>query len=352
MAQSIAQGLATRGHELRVITGGLGWRSVREGDGPVEVLRVGTGRRKLDTCSVPEMGAYVAASLIPTLQANREWRPDVIHAHFAVPTGAVAWAAHRITGVPYVLTAHLGDVPGGVPEQTDRLFRMIGPAARAIWRSAAAATAVSSFVQDLAQRAYHRPVECILNGIDLAARPPPPERVGAPPHLIFLGRFNPQKNVLGLIGSLATVSDLPWRLTLIGDGPDMPAARETIAAAGLGERVQLRGWLKAAEVQLLLAEGDVLCIPSHAEGLPVAAVEALRAGLAIAGSDIPGLRDVLIPGENGIAAHPDAYADALRTMLTDEQRLLTMRHASWRLAANFALDPIIARYEKLLSISA
>ena len=56
------------------------------------------------------MALYCATSFLPTLRHIREWQPDVIHAHFAVPTGALAWAVHRLTGVPYVLTAHLGDV--------------------------------------------------------------------------------------------------------------------------------------------------------------------------------------------------------------------------------------------------
>ena len=80
-----------------------------------------SGRRVPDTCTVPEMGLYCATSFLPALRHIRQWKPDVVHAHFAVPTGALAWAVSGLTGVPYVLTAHLGDVPGGVPDQTDTL---------------------------------------------------------------------------------------------------------------------------------------------------------------------------------------------------------------------------------------
>ena len=128
VAQSIAEQMAARGHEVRVQTAALGWRSMRETIRGVEVFRTASGRRVPDTCTVREMGQYCATSFLPTLRHIREWKPDVIHAHFAVPTGALAWAAHRLTGVPYVLTAHLGDVPGGVPEQTDRLVQAHRPA--------------------------------------------------------------------------------------------------------------------------------------------------------------------------------------------------------------------------------
>ena len=62
---------------------------------------------------------------------------------------------------------------------------------------------------------------------------------------------------------------------------------------GCRARVQLAGWQSSAEVARALAEADVLCLPSSSEGMPVAAVEALKYGLAIAASDIPGARDVV-----------------------------------------------------------
>jgi glycosyltransferase involved in cell wall biosynthesis len=101
----------------------------------------------------------------------------------------------------------------------------------------------------------------------------------------------------------------------------------------------------------ILDTADVLCMPSSSEGMPVAAVEALRHGLAIAGTEIPGLRDVLAPGVNGCVApvgNAAAYANVLRPMLTDGARLLAMRQASWDKAADFDLPKIAQEYEAVL----
>ena len=160
----------------------------------------------------------------------------------------LAWAAHRRTRVPYVLTAHLGDVPGGVPEQTDRLFRLVAPVARRIWKQAASATAVSSFVQELAERAYDRKVELILNGIDLTDAPEPSRTVVKTRHLVFVGRFNPQKCPLFLIDALAGVQDLDWKLTMIGDGMLMNATRRQAGFYKLGPRIDFTGWLAGPDV--------------------------------------------------------------------------------------------------------
>jgi glycosyltransferase involved in cell wall biosynthesis len=353
VTKTVAEGLAARGHAVRVQTAALGFRSVREETGGVEIYRAASGRRRPEHCAVPEMGLYVATSLLPALTHCRRWKPEVIHAHFAVPTGMLAWMLHRATGIPYVLTAHLGDVPGGVPEQTDRMFRLIGPFARAIWRRAAAATAVSGFVQELAERAYQRPVERILNGIDLAGRPQLESLlIGEPCRLLFLGRLNPQKNAPLLIEGLARLPDSRWKLTVIGDGPDAPEVRRLVERHGLSERVTLAGWREAREVEAALRDSDVLCLPSSSEGMPVAAVEALKFGLALATSDIPGVRDVARAGVNAVTApagDAGAYAHALASLLEDPARLLALRRGSWQMAEDFALPRILDAYERVLS---
>ena len=351
VAKAVAEQLAARGHEVRVQTAALGWRSTRETIGGVEVFRTASLRRVPDTCTVPEMGLYVLTSFRAVLRHIREWKPDVIHAHFAVPTGLLAWAVHRLTGVPYVLTAHLGDVPGGVPDQTEKMFRRIAPIARRIWRDAAAATAVSSFVQELAESAYGRPVTRILNGIDLSDAPPEPAVPNQPRRLVFIGRLNPQKNPVFLIDALAQLRDLTWILTFIGDGPLMGEVKAAISRHGLENRVALTGWLAPAQVHAILADGDILCMPSVSEGLPIVGVEALKFGLAIVASDIAGLRDVINDGVNGClvpAGNLEAFAKALRQVIENETMLAAMKRASWEKARRFDLSCVAHEYAHVL----
>ena len=352
MAKSVAGELARRGHEVRVQTAGMRHLPRRETEDGVEVFRAESFRRREDTCAVHEMGLFLLTSFLPTLRHIRQWKPDVMHVHFAMPTGLLAWAAHRLTDAPYVLTAHLGDVPGGVPEQTDRLFRWIGPVARCVWKNANAVTAVSTFVQELAVRAYGRPVTRILNGIDLAdSFPSPPVALAGHRRFVFVGRFNPQKNLLLLIDALHSIRDLEWRATLIGDGPDRAEAERRIAGYGLQPRVELTGWLAAEKVQEVLQESDILCLPSLSEGLPVAGIEALKHGLAIVASDIPGVRDIVTDSANGYCVplnNAQAFSDALRKLIENDETLLAMRRCSLEKARFFDLRAIAAEYEAVL----
>lgn len=79
-------------------------------------VRLPSKRTEPFAASFRIMLAFDLAGLWAGLAFIRRFHPDIIHAHFAVPAGALAFALSLLTGVPYILTAHLGDVPGGVPE--------------------------------------------------------------------------------------------------------------------------------------------------------------------------------------------------------------------------------------------
>jgi glycosyltransferase involved in cell wall biosynthesis len=350
-AKSIAEALAARGHDMRFQTGGMPHLAKHERINDLEVYRTSSFRRREEACSVPEMGLWILMNFAPTLRHLRTWRPDVMHVHLAVPTGALACAANVCTGVPYVLTVHLGDVPGAVPEQTAMLYRVFGPFIRPIWKRAAAISAVSEFVRELAVAAYRQPVQRIPNAIDLPPHTAAPPHVGQPPQLVASGRFNPQKNFVLLIEALAQLADLDWQLTIIGDGDEMLAVRAAITRHGLEHRVNLPGWCEIERVASILADADIFLMPSSVEGLSVAALEALKHGLAIVGSDIGGLRDVIDHGVNGLRVKPNdsaVLANEVRILLAEPATILRMKHASREKAREFDREKIAAQYEQLL----
>ncbi|MBV9490944.1 MAG: glycosyltransferase family 4 protein [Verrucomicrobia bacterium] len=349
-ARDVAEALARRGHRVRVQTVRLLRMARREVHADLELYRTWGFRLHPDRCNPAEMAGYLLTSFLPVLRHLKELRPDVIHAHFAVPTGPLALAASWLGHVPYVVTAHLGDVPGTIPDQTDRLFRWLNPAIKPVWKRAAAITAVSEFVADLAAKAYARRPDLIPNGIDLRDQPPPPTRAGSPPRLLFVGRLNPQKNLPFLFRVLAELKDLPWTLDVVGNGEDGPNLKRFVEAQRLWSKVRFHGWLQRAEVDALLTASDVLMIPSTVEGLPLALLEGLKFGLAIVASDLPPLRDLVEPGRNGFlvdTGRAEAWTARLREVLADASMLLEMRRHSWRLAKRFDLETITDEYERV-----
>ncbi|HEY5704580.1 MAG TPA: glycosyltransferase family 4 protein [Terrimicrobiaceae bacterium] len=351
VAAQVAASLASRGHDVRVLTAGMRHLPRREMRDQIEVLRPESFRRREDTCRVPEMALYVATSFLPVLREARKWRPDVIHAHFAVPTGPLALAAKIFAGVPYVLTAHLGDVPGGVPEQTDHLFRFLGPVLAPIWRRAQSVTAVSRFVAGLAAKAYGVDPVVIPNGVNRIA--PPQLRIHSPRRILMVGRLSIQKNPLLALKALALIKEMDWSLDVIGDGPLRYKVIEFAEREGIATRVTLHGWTSGAMVAGVMAEADILLMPSLHEGLPMVAIEALQLGVAIVGSQIGGMRDVVDEEKNGFLCElsPAAFAEKLRVLLADAEMLKRMRRASREKADDFDLEKTVTAYEGILEQS-
>lgn len=348
----LSRALARRGHEIRVLTSSApGLPGVEERDG-YQIRRVLTGRRSLFKASFFSMGAYIVAGILPGLRIMAGWKPDVLHAHFAVPTGILANLLSRITRTPYLLTVHLGDVPGGVPEKTERWFRLIYRWTPRIWREAAAVVAVSEYTRELALLHYPVPIRVIPNGVELPASQDLRGAIGDPPILIFVGRFQPQKNLQLLIRSLTEILDLNWRCVLVGDGPEAEDLDRIILSQGLLGRVERTGWIDGEQAEAKLRSSDILVMPSRNEGLPVIGIQALAYGLAIVATRAGGLTELVQDRVNGRSCEVDdgqCLAESLRWCLQDRTRLLELKRASREMAEAYDLTRVAERYETVMS---
>jgi glycosyltransferase involved in cell wall biosynthesis len=349
-AQDIARELTRRGHEITILTAHLKGLPLDETVENIRILRLPSLRKYPYQAGFQAMSMYILAAIRAGLPLIHHWRPDIIHVHFAVPAGAAAWTLSRLTGIPYVLTAHLGDIPGGVPEKTGGWFRWVFPFTIPIWRGAARVTTVSEFTRALIQQKYSINPIVIPNGINMELVNSGELQVHSPPVVIFAGRFMPQKNLVELVEILALVQDLPWRCVMLGDGPLLDIIKHTIAAHHLEERFYLPGWVTTKQVMTYLMQSDLLFMPSLSEGLPVVGLQALGVGLAIVASRAGGNVDLVDPGSNGSLADSDdreAFSSALRSLLSDREALLNARRASLVRARRFDIRTVADQYETI-----
>ena len=345
-ARDICFGLAKRGHDVKVLTAHFGDLPKRETIQGVDVIRLASWRREAFRARMPEMAAYVLASLTAGTSLARRFHPDVIHAHFAVPAGASAWTLSRLTRIPYVLTAHLGDVPGGVPEKTGKWFRYIQPFTQPIWRGAKRVVAVSQFTRGLALQNYNIPIDVIPNGVDVASLRPRNIEINNPPRLVFAGRFMEQKNPLQIVRVLSRLRNLAWTCSFLGDGPLLEPTRREIESFGLTDRFHLPGWVTPENVLTEFKRSDILFMPSRSEGLPVVGVQALACGLALVVGRVGGFID-LVNG-NGSLHDPDdtdGQVSALSSLLSSPAALLSARQKSLELAQTFDIEHVVDEYE-------
>lgn len=352
VAQDLCEGFISHGHQVELLTAHLEPLPYKEQISGIQIHRLKSGRKEPYRAGLFAMLGFVWASFWQGLKSIRRERPDIIHAHFAVPAGAVAWALSVITGVPYILTAHLGDVPGGVPEKTGKWFRWIFPFTPPIWKRASHVAAVSEFTRNLALKHYPVAIEVIPNGVNLEQINPGQIHVHLPPRIVFAGRFMPQKNPLQIVSTLGRIKDLDWRCTLIGDGPLRAEIEQAIQNEGLTDRITLTGWLTPQEVLTWYADSDLYFMPSLSEGLPVVGVQALAMGLALVLSSVGGSVELIQQGVNGYLAAPDdsaSFEQALRKLLSDPQALLSARQASREMAARLDIQKVVQSYEQLFN---
>ena len=350
IARDLSLQWVKEGHQVRVVTARFGDLPEFEVIDGLEVVRLDCHRTESFRAKMKAMIGYVmAASKYCCFECN-DFRPDIIHVHFAVPNGPAAMAASRKFKVPYVITAHLGDIPGASPEKTKKWFRYIQPFTPPIWKNAARVIAVSEFSRQMALKSYNVPVDVIPNGIDYDNIRNNNIEAHDVPEIVFAGRFVPQKNLIQIIKTLDTVKDLKWHATLIGDGQDKEMLLSEIAAAGMTERIELPGWKTPEEVIGIFHRSDILFMPSTTEGLPVTGIQGMASGLALLLSNAGGNPEIITEGENGFVHDPDdtaSFSKDLRRLLSDAHLLLQMRTNSLRLAENFDIKKTAADYLKV-----
>lgn len=347
-AYDICKELVSRGHEVTVLTAhmqGLPFQDSKDG---ICVTRISSLRKESFRANFFTMLAYVLAGLWAGLRLIYIRRPDIIHTHFAVPSGALAWTLSVLTGIPYVLTAHLGDVPGGVPEKTGKWFRWLEPFTKPIWKRAKKVVAVSEFTRQLALIHYAVDVQVIPNGVDVLHLVPAEIRLNQHPHLVFAGRFVHQKNPLAIIKVLSQIKDLDWTCSMLGDGPMFEDVKKEIAKQGMTDRFNLPGWVTPEDVLNQFSKSDILFMPSFSEGLPVVGVQALAKGLAIVASRIGGFLDLVDHEQNGylIEVHDTlAFSQSLREIISNPDVLLRFRKLSIAKARDFDIQKVVDKYQ-------
>jgi glycosyltransferase involved in cell wall biosynthesis len=167
----------------------------------------------------------------------------------------------------------------------------------------------------------------------------------------FVGRLESYKGVETLLAAMGHLGGRgePIDLVIAGDGPKRPAVENFIAHGEAGHRTRLLGHVQ--DVRGVLSAADIFVMPSLWEGWPLALGEAMAAALPAVGTDVPGIRDLLVDGRTGLLverADPVALADAMHRLAGDRAlRSRLGRAARRRIVEHFSIDAVVAAHEAL-----
>ncbi|KFN09471.1 N-acetyl-alpha-D-glucosaminyl L-malate synthase BshA [Paenibacillus macerans] len=280
---------------------------------------------------------------------------DVLHVHYAVPHAVCAFLAKQMIGdsLKVVTTLHGTDIT--VLAQDESLKDLIRLAINE-------SDAVTSVSLDLTRETREvlditRDIDLTYNFVDERVYYPrdaagcradfaePGEQV-----LMHISNFRPVKRVADVVDIFHRVNEeVPSKLLLVGEGPDLPKIQLKIKELGLSDRVHFLG--KQDDIAHVISMADILLLPSEKESFGLVALEAMACGVPTVGTIAGGIPELVKHGETGFLApigDTKRMAEYCLTLLKSPELGAKMREACLtRARKEFSSQQTMANYEEI-----
>jgi 1,2-diacylglycerol 3-alpha-glucosyltransferase len=363
---NLAEGLARHGHEVLMIT-----HSLREK--PYKIFRNGVkifGARSISLTRW-NPGAYV--SLFPgepVQQVFRSFKPDVVHIQDHYP---ISWSianlgrkyAIPVAGTNHFMPENLAPYMHGVswfkPGFNWALWKwMLG-----LYNHLSVATAPSRTAAEIMRKNGLRtpvfPISCGVDqqrfrpmaDIDRQAMRQRYNLKADRDTLLFVGRVDGEKRIDLLLQALQMIDRDDIQLAVAGRGAAENTLKKLAQDLNLGDRVQFTGYIPDEDLPGLLNSVDVFAMPSEAELLSIASLEALSCGRPIVAANAQALPELVDHGFNGYLFNPGNVRDAARVIqliLNQKDRWPEMQAASLEKVRTHSLDYTLKRYEQVYEL--
>jgi glycosyltransferase involved in cell wall biosynthesis len=186
------------------------------------------------------------------------------------------------------------------------------------------------------------------SGVDLELFKPSLQPSGTP--IVMLpSRLLWNKGVAEFVAAaeLLSATGIDARFVLVGDTDlGSPSAIPRLQLAEWNESGSIEWWGKMSDMQEVLPQASIICLPSYREGIPKVLIEAAACGRPIVTTDVPGCRDVVQHYVNGMLVPPkntDVLALTIRVLLANSDLRARMGDAGRKIAAHFSQDVVIGK---------
>lgn len=310
-AANIAEGLVRAGHEVDFITSHFKGLEREEAIGGVRIYREPVrGRKDYQTASIISMLTFPTAAVrrALALRRTRDW--DVIHTHFAIPTGPAGYVLSKLWRKPNILSVYGGDIYDPSKKYSPHRHPVLKLAVKNVLNQASAVVAESG---DLCGRtlSIYKPKRPPLR-IPLGFKEPvftPASRAALgmeedAVYAVAVSRLVARKGYPDLLRAFAACNAPKLRMVIAGDGPEGPGLRALCSELGIQDRVRFFGQVTEQEKYQLLSNADFFALATHHEGFGIVYQEAMYCGLPIVTTNVGGQTDFLCHGENGLLCAP------------------------------------------------
>lgn len=287
--------------------------------------------------------------LVPLLWDYLRSPFDVLHCHGVYPPGYVGASFSRLTGVPFVITPHGGDIKlnghgfvinSGVTEKIRKTLER-----------AHAVTAISDIVRSrlLALGAREEKIHVIPNGVfSDRLRPSGKSTVSGPPYVLYLGRLAAIKDVDILIQAFSSIkADENIHLKIAGEGREMDRLKGLAKELGIAHRVDFLGTVRGEEKVHLLQHALFFVSPRIMNNLGIANLEALSSGLPLITTKTEEVHNIIKDGENGFLVTPknaEELAARMEVLMNDRHLRERMSEKALATGKLFDWNNIVKQY--------
>ena len=353
VATELAKALADRGHQVHLVSTDPPFR--------LGEYHAGLAFHQVHTPSYPlfREPQYVLSLANKVVQVAREFKLEIIHAHYAIPHATAAILSRQVlasaglSSPRVVTTLHGTDITlvGSDPSYSEIVAFSI--------ESSDGVTTVSQSLREATRRelCVRREIEVIPNFLDcnvyrrreveaLRRRFVPDAKTKL---VIHVSNFRPVKRIDAVMKVFARISrQQPAKLLLVGDGPELGTAYRLGRELEIAHQVEMLG--AQEDIIPLLSAADVFLLPSAQESFGLAALEAMACEVPVVASNVGGLPEVIEHGVSGFLHAPDDLdgmaASAVALLSDPSLHYRVSETACTRVRELFCVDLVVPMYER------
>ena len=308
---------AKKGHEVTLVTVGMAGMKKEEHKGKLRILRVPSKRKHKEHCSFTEMLDFIRLAGPVCEKLQKSDRFDICLVFFGIPSGPVGVKLKKKYNLPFVIRFGGGDVPG-FQERFTKIYKMLGPSIKNIWRKADARIANSEGLRELAYNFYDKEEFLIIpNGVDQDTFYPGDGSTKDEGcfEILFVSRLIERKGLQFVIPQLSSLRDNieakgeRLHLTIVGDGPYRETLLDLAKENGVSDIISFEGQKDKNQLLPYYQRADVFILPSAKEGMPNVVLEAEACGLPIVMTPCQGSKELV--GDNGYVCGTEEFGEKL-----------------------------------------
>ena len=356
ISKNIAEGLASLGHDITVLTTYFEGTEYTSIENNVRVIRLKSKRKNVFQSNIREMLSWIIHArkfLKVHLQTEKY---DLCFANFALPCGEVAYGMKELFHLPYTIISHGHDIPWFFPEQMmwyhaacyQWIRKICMQSERNYVQSDEMLNNINAFLGGIANKN-----KLIYNGWNREQFFPNESLKSENFTILFTGRLVLQKDPMTFLKAIEIVkSQIPeLNVHIVGDGKMRAKMESFVKEKGLEKNVIFKNWLPKPEIIAEYQSASLTVMPSLAEGMSMAMLEALACGQYVIATKVSNNETLIEEGINGNFIEKKDYM-SLADKIIDFHKNKFLKHYSVpaehfeKFAGKFDWANIVKEYEK------